>query len=143
MLASDTDRRLLAQRGSIKEVSEAFAAYDEIVRLAREGLGVSEAEASVGRGVTVLDVCSGKGVVGHLLSRLLPEARVVMFDACRDLDLRHVVGRPNLGFVELDLFSAEAAPTLHEAALGGGEGEGVVSEGNGERLVIAIGMHHA
>ena len=131
MLASGPQRRLLAQRGSVKEISEAFAAADEIGRIAVERLGVPAEAAASGRGVTILDVCSGKGVVGHLLSRLLPEASVVMLDACTTLDLTHVAARPNLRFVELDLFSRECGGVLHELA----------AEHERGQVVIALGMH--
>ena len=131
LLAHDTTRRLLAQRGSVKEVSEAYAAADEIRRLAVDALGVPADAAASGIGLTVLDVCSGKGVVGHLLSRAFPEAEVVMLDACTQLDLTHVTERPNLRFVELDLFSKECASVLHELAAAHDDGG----------VVIAVGMH--
>ena len=115
MLADESTRRLLASRGAVKEVSEAFAAVEEIRRLA-ELLGAPKDVATLGRGLTVLDVCSGKGTVAALLSRLLPDAQVTMLDACADMDLTHVARQGNLAFVEADLFSREAGALLHELA---------------------------
>ena len=137
MLAYGPTRRLLAQRGSVKEISEAFAAADEITRLATDGLGLTASDASAGVGLTILDVCSGKGVVGHLLSRLLPSARIIMLDACSELDLTHVVGRSNLEFVEVDLFTRDCAAVLHELSGGSSSSSGDASQ----QHVIAVGMH--
>jgi tRNA pseudouridine(38-40) synthase len=173
MLSQDSERRLLAQRGATKEVSEAFAMYDEIVRLARvlgasgsmDGCG-DEGDASAasaegarpwnGEGLTILDVCSGKGVAAALLSRLLPASQVVMLDSNDDMDLTHVAARANLRFVELDLFSPEAAALLHELADGDADGGSSPSalasapaladasapaSASAFRATIAMGMH--
>ena len=98
------------------------------VRLLIERAGGTAGAIESGSGVGILDVCSGKGLTAMLLSRLLPEARVVMLDVARDMDLSHVAARPNLQFVELDLFSAEAAASLHAAL-------------EGATVGIAIGVH--
>ena len=148
LLASDCDRRLLSGRGAPKEISEAFAAADEVRRIVAE-LGAPPETSALGDGVTILDVCSGKGVVAALLSRLLPNARIVMLDACTDMDLTHVASRDNLRFVELDLFSREAGALLHELATegrdGSRDGSRDVSGDNGIsapfQATVAIGMH--
>jgi hypothetical protein len=65
--------RVYVRQGSLKEISEAYAARDELMHLAIS-LGLSPHDANVGRGMTLLDVCSGKGVVATLLARSLPYA---------------------------------------------------------------------
>ena len=115
MLSSESTRRLLSGRAAPKEISEAYSVVGEIRRLA-SALGAPADDLERGRGLTILDVCSGKGVVAALISRLLPQARVVMLDACPDMDLSHVASRSNLEFIELDLFSKEAGALLHELA---------------------------
>ena len=136
MLAQPASRRLLTQRGALKEISEAYAAAASVRRLCAE-LHLPEAAARCGRGVTLLDVCSGKGVGAHLLSRILPESQVVMLDNNADMDLSHVCHRPNLQFVELDLFSREAGSVLRALGAGARAGDDDAERG----CCIAVGMH--
>ena len=167
MLAQPASRRLLTQRGSLKEISEAYAAAAEVRRLGAS-LGLPASTTGTGRGLTLLDVCSGKGVGAHLLSRLLPESQVVMLDLNAKMDLSHVCMRPNLRFVEFDLFSAEAGAALHSLGqprrssdarsigsksrsssangavadpLGSGSSARAVDDHSARSWCIAIGMH--
>ena len=71
-----------------------------------------------GRGAVILDVCCGRGMTGVLLSYLLPEATIVLFDSNGGMDLRHVAARPNVRFRQLDIFAAEALQLMEEAAAG-------------------------
>ena len=112
-LASDATRRLLSRRGCVKEICEAFAAADVVRTLA-------PAAAADGSGLTILDVCSGSGLGAAVLSRVWPEARVVMLDSNREMDLAHVSERANLDFIELDLFAKNAAAVLSDASAGAG-----------------------
>ena len=59
---------------------------------------LAPAAAAGGSGLTILDVCSGSGLGAAVLSRVWPEARVVMLDSNREMDLTHVSERPNLDF---------------------------------------------
>ena len=43
-----------------------------------------------------------------------------MLDSNRDMDLTHVSERPNLDFIELDLFAKNAAAVLSDASAGAG-----------------------
>ena len=64
---------------------------------------VTAHDASPGR------VCAaGKGLFAVLLSFLLPNATIGLFDANGAMDLRHVAERPQLRFRQIDLFAAEA-----------------------------------
>ena len=112
-LASDATRRLLSRRGCVKEICEAFAAADVVRTLA-------PAAAAGGSGLTILDVCSGSGLGAAVLSRVWPEARIVMLDSNREMDLTHVSERSNLDFIELDLFAKNAAAVLSDASAGAG-----------------------
>ena len=140
MLEGDSERRLLSGRGVAKETSEAFAAVEEVRRLAT-ALGAPPETLADGDGLTILDVCSGKGVIAALLSRILPRAQVVMLDSCTEMDLSHVAGRQNLRFIELDLFSREAGALLHELATEGGREGGSGEDPSRFSATIAIGMH--
>ena len=144
MLGRDAERRLLSQRGCVKEISEAYSTADELRRLTC-GLGLEARFTAGGKGLCILDVCSGKGLSAALHSRLLPRARVVMLDANPRLELVtssppapplavgtspappdslilhyalqfHVAAQPNLHFSELDIFSRDAAAAMHELA---------------------------
>lgn len=107
-------RALLAMKKCAKEITEAYGAAQQVkALLLRHG-----ADASSGRGAVVLDVCSGKGLCAALLSCMLPEARVAMFDANGDMDLAHVAALPRLTFCQLDIFSPDAAQTLEASAAG-------------------------
>ena len=55
---------------------------------------LAPAAAAGGSGLTILDVCSGSGLGAAVLSRVWPEARVVMLDSNREMDLTHVFGAP-------------------------------------------------
>jgi len=114
LLADDRMRRLFGRSKSRKEITEAYAAAEQVRRMLRALGGDSER----GRGAVVFDVCSGRGVGALLLSFLLPESRVVMVDVDGAMDLSHVQARPNLAFCELDLFSEGAPAVLRAAAAG-------------------------
>ena len=128
MVRTDRNFRRLFMRArpALKEASEAFAALSAIETLH----GSLELSGSDGRGLCVLDVCSGKGIIATLLSLLLPEARVTMLDVDGRMDLSHVADRPNLEFEHLDLFSREAAGTLERLA-----------RADGCHRTLALGMH--
>ncbi|KAL1521126.1 hypothetical protein AB1Y20_022680 [Prymnesium parvum] len=126
LLRAQPTRRLLAQRGAIKEVCEAYAAVAQVRGLLWQA-GRAEAAAN-GAGLTVLDVCSGKGLTSVLLRRALPEARVVMFDLNGEMELSHLALDPRLDFVLLDLFSREAPAILHERL-------------EGSTVGVAVGTH--
>lgn len=136
LLSSENTRPLLAMRKCAKEISEAYGGYEAISKVLVElqtqsggGDGGSGCcDAASGRGAVILDVCCGRGLTGLLLSYLLPEARIVLFDSNGAMDLRHVAARPNVSFVQIDLFSAEAEGALSRAAAGGG-------------ACVAIGTH--
>ena len=83
-----------------------------------DGDGDGDGDRDGGQGVVVIDVCSGKGFAATLLSFLLPKATIIMMDANGDMDLSHVAARPNLTFCHADIFSAEAACTIRDAARG-------------------------
>lgn len=116
----------------MKEVTESYAVAAEVQRLvAAMGGGARAVER--GSGVLVLDVCSGKGIGANLVSRLLPEARVVMLDVDTEMDLCHVAGRRGLSFEPLDLFSSRAASQLRRLAR--------AAAADGMPLCVAVGMH--
>jgi len=126
------------RQGSLKEISEAYAARDELMHLAIS-LGLSPHDANVGRGMTLLDVCSGKGVVATLLARSLPEARVIMLDACAEMDLSHVAPLPNLSFEEMDLFHRDAPAALHELVTQGTQPDGAVTAETRPQSAVVAG----
>ena len=69
-----------------------------------------------GRGVVVVDVCSGKGFAATLLSFLLPRgARVLMADANGDMELSHVAARPNVSFAHVDVFAPSCLTAIRAA----------------------------
>jgi hypothetical protein len=137
LLDRPIERRLLSRRGSLKEVSEAYGVLAQIRELARK-LDLSDQAVNSGAGLTILDVCSGRGVVSLLLSRLLPEARVVMLDANPSMNLAHVACTPNLHFVPFDLFGREAGAALQELSE---ESEEVSESKSSASACICIGMH--
>ena len=152
VLADERLRPLLAMRHCAKEVSEAYGAAAQVVTVLRAlgrpvGGGSGSARSGVsadGDGVAILDVCSGKGLTSVVLSYLLPKARITLFDANPDMGLAHVAARPQLRFVECDLFARHARAQLEEAALaagGEGGGEGGGGGGGGGGVCVAIGTH--
>jgi hypothetical protein len=119
-------RSLLSMRKCAKELSEAYGAARQAEALLAS-LGMSE---PTGKGAVLLDVCSGKGLAATLLSFLLPDAAVVMLDSNGAMELTHVTARPNLTFIQFDLFSRDAEATL-----------GRLGDGVGVTVCIAIGTH--
>ncbi|KAJ1480699.1 hypothetical protein T484DRAFT_1956019 [Baffinella frigidus] len=112
MLASDALRRLLAMKNGHKEITEACA-------MAAQVRGILSALGHVcedGRGLTILDMCSGKGMTASLLALMLPAAKVTMFDCNGEMGLEHVAAIPNLDFRCFDVFSPDASDILAEAA---------------------------
>ena len=106
--------RVLSHKSAHKEITEAYGARREIERtLAGLGRDGNKAVAN-GKGVTVFDACSGRGVVGVLLSYFFPDARVVMLDANGSMDLSHVAGRENVRFWHCDLFGDSAVRAIRE-----------------------------
>ena len=97
------------------QVTEAYGAAAQAISLLR-ALGRS---GDQGEGAVLLDVCSGKGLTAVLLSFLLPEASIILFDSNPDMDLAHVAVRPNLRFEPLDLFAVGALRTVDAAAATG------------------------
>lgn len=129
LLADTRLRRLFARpRAASKEISEAYAAAAQ-VRAVLRARGASSNAVRLGTGLCVFDVCSGKGITSVILSQLLPEASVVMFDSNSAMDLSHVAALHNVRFVELDIFSREAEPTLRGAVA------------RASTCVVAVGMH--
>ena len=63
-------------------------------------LGLSTSTTD-GVGVTLLDVCSGKGMTALCLALEFPRARVVMLDSNGDMDLAHCRAVPNLRFEQV------------------------------------------
>ncbi len=149
LASSEAVRALFARKRAAKEVSEAYAVASRLpALLARLGCahfapggdgaarlgGVECGEcggggggggtcANVGprgAGLTVVDVCSGKGFIASLIALLLPDARVVMLDADGGMDLCHVAEIPNLEFRAFDLFSCAAGAALDEMGAGAG-----------------------
>lgn len=102
--------RVLSHKSAHKEITEAYGARREIERTLA-GLGWFP---NNGKGVTVFDACSGRGVVGVLLSYFFPDARVVMLDANGSMDLSHVAGRENVRFWHCDLFGDSAVRAIRE-----------------------------
>lgn len=101
LLAHAPLRKLLAMKPVAKEVSEAYgAAAQARAILGRAGRDVGTEDGS---GVTILDVCSGKGLSAVMVALSLPQSRVVMLDANGAMDLAHVPLVPNLSFVHFDL----------------------------------------
>ena len=109
--ADERSRRLLSAKGAHKEICEAYASA-KVLEALRAAVGVDEGD------VCVLDVCSGRGIVAFTLSLLFPRARVVMFDSNRDMDLVHIHSRPNVDFVQLDVFAPTAAAVVDAATRG-------------------------
>ena len=78
-------------------------------------------------------------MTGVLLSYLLPEASIVLFDSNGGMDMAHVAARPNVRFRQLDVFAADALAIISEAAAGGSdaaaaaEAGGVPAAGGGEQ----------
>ena len=68
-----------------------------------------------------------------------------MLDVCGDMDLSHVQARSNLEFVQLDLFSHEAAAILHELAAAppvAADAPAVTrATAEGRGVAVAVGMH--
>ena len=110
-LADEALRPVLSMRKCAKELSEAYGAAGKVIALLR-----AHGAAEGGAGVTILDVCCGKGLTALLLSYLLPSATLLLFDANGAMDLAHVAARPQMSFAQLDLFSAEALGVLDAAA---------------------------
>ena len=106
-----------------KEATEGWAAIGQVRHVLRE-LGLP----TDGAGVTLLDVCSGKGMTALCLALEFPRARVVMLDSNRDMALSHCRAVPNLRFEHADLFGRDAADTLTACA-------------RASRACIAVGMH--
>ena len=81
--------------------------------------------------------------LGHLAP--LTHTRVVMLDVCGDMDLSHVQAQDNLEFVQLDLFSHEAAAILHELAAAppvAADAPAVTrATAEGRGVAVAVGMH--
>lgn len=123
ILADPSLRALLAMRGRVKEISEAWATCEQVRALLHP-----TALAQGGEGVTVLDVCSGKGLGATLLSFLLPKGRVVMMDANGAMGLSHVSSRPNLSFHHVDVFSPDVFELMSREAASAS-------------TCIAVGMH--
>ncbi|EKX37455.1 hypothetical protein GUITHDRAFT_116419 [Guillardia theta CCMP2712] len=97
---------LLKFKNRSKEITEAMAAGDQVV---------------------MLDVCSGKGFTGLLLSLEFPRASVYLLDANGNMNMSHCSSQDNLSFLHFDLFSSRAAEVLVDIA--------------GMKTVIAVGMH--
>ena len=76
----------------------------------------------------LLDFCSGKGFTATLLSMMMPDATVVMLDANGGMGLAHVAARPNLSFVQLDLFDPGVKERLGHLA-------------SQSALSLAVGVH--
>ncbi len=111
-----------------------------------------------GGGVTILDVCCGKGLTSVLLSYLLPEARLLLLDSNGAMEMAHVARRPTMSFVQLDLFAADAlgkieaavaAAAPNDAAIGDDAAAAVgtttaaaaAAASTRPRCVIAVGTH--
>jgi hypothetical protein len=150
-LEDEALRSLLSMRKAAKEISEAYGAAEQVLAMLREARGgdggssggggssststnsgssSSSASNPTGAGVTLLDVCSGKGLTAVLLSFLLPEATILLFDSNGAMDLAHVAARPRMRFSQLDLFAADAIEQV-----------GAACAATEPHTVIAIGTH--
>ena len=101
---NDNDLRLLlaSSKNRAKEICEALAASDRVLEILSR---IPQARGPI----TVFDVCSGKGFLAAILSFLLPDCSIVMLDADGAMKVPHVNSRPNLSFLQVDIFSTECA----------------------------------
>jgi len=93
-----------------KEISESFGALHACQRALAQ-LGVES-----GHGVTVFDLCCGKGLESLVLAKSLPQAQVVAVDTNPNMELGHFRHQANLSFLALDVTSASAGSRLAAAA---------------------------
>ena len=128
LLADEALRPLLSMRKCAKEISEAYGAAAKAIRLLEQQSDGTNAAG--GAGCTILDVCCGKGLTGVLLSFLLPQARILLFDSNGAMDLSHLTARANVTFQQLDIFAAGAMAEIRTAI--------VQTE---PKAVVAIGTH--
>lgn len=117
---NDNDLRLLlaSSKNRAKEICEALAASDRVLEILSR---IPQARGPI----TVFDVCSGKGFLAAILSFLLPDCSIVMLDADGAMKVPHVNSRPNLSFLQVDIFSTECA-RLIEREVRTGEAEDCV-----------------
>ena len=135
--------RLLSQKNAHKEITEAYGARfkiaETILGISRGDTGGNvgttltctgdgrigdgkgsfgdpgnTAERATGAGLTIFDACSGRGVVGALLSFFFPLAQIVLMDANGDMNLAHVASRSNVTFKHVDLFGDSAVVAIKE-----------------------------
>ena len=87
-----------------------------------------------GEGLSLVDLCSGKGFLSTMLAWEFPKASIHMCDFDDSLELSHLSSLPNVQYHHQDLFSKDAEDTVAAAVSGGGGG------GDNNACII-IGVH--
>lgn len=130
LLAAPACSRLFNVQGKRlrKELTEAFGLLHACKRALKKLQESLESTHDEGRGVTIVDLCCGKGFSSLVLACSMPQANVLAVDRNAKMDLSHFNVCENLRFQHMDLESPKLATDL-AATL------------DGSSLVLLVGVH--
>ena len=107
--------KVLSHKSAHKEITEAYGAAGKIKETLR---GVTKVDTDGTRlnthRVTIFDACSGRGIIGVLLSFLFPNFSIVLMDADGSMDLTHVSSIKNVEFKHVDLYGDSVVAAIRD-----------------------------
>ncbi|CAK8986381.1 unnamed protein product [Durusdinium trenchii] len=95
-----------------KELTEAFGLLHACNRALKKLAAGQTVASQGGKGVTIVDLCCGKGFGSLVLACSFPSAEVLAVDRNAHMDLSHFKACPNLRFQHLNMESSSLAADL-------------------------------